>query len=142
MKTSPAGITVLAQREGERLTAYRDSRGLWTIGVGHLTNAFFKVFPGLRITREKEMELLAHDLGEVEATINRCVKVPMTQNQFDAMASLGYNIGCGGLAHSSVVRNLNAGKINAAADAFMAWCHPSVLIGRRKAERIQFLKRG
>ena len=142
MKTSPAGIAAIAQREGERLTAYRDSRGFWTIGVGHLTNAFFKVFPGLRITREKEMELLAHDLGEVEATINRCVKVPMTQNQFDAMASLGYNIGCGGLAHSSVVRNLNAGKINAAADAFMAWCHPSVLIGRRKAERIQFLKRG
>jgi len=141
LKTSPAGIAAIAQREGERLTAYRDSRGLWTIGVGHLTNAFFKVFPGLKITREKEMELLAHDLGEVEATINRCVKVPMTQNQFDALASLGYNIGCGGLAGSSVVRYLNAKNYNAAADAFMAWCHPSVLIGRRKAERIQFLRK-
>jgi len=142
LKVSPAGVTVLAQREGERLSAYRDSRGLWTIGVGHLTNAFFKVFPGLKITREKEMELLAHDLGEVEATINRCVKVPMTQNQFDALASLGYNIGCGGLAGSTVVRELNAKNYIAAADAFMEWHRPSVIIPRRKAERIQFLKRG
>ena len=140
MKTSPEGVAAIAQREGERLAAYRDSRGLWTIGVGHLTNAFFKVFPGLRITRQKEMELLAHDLGEVEATINRYVTVPLTQNQFDALASLGYNIGCGGLAHSSVVRYLNAHDYKSAANAFMAWIKPAVLRGRRISERAQFLK--
>ena len=40
MKTSSCGLAVLEAREGDKLQAYRDSRGLWTIGVGHLTNAY------------------------------------------------------------------------------------------------------
>lgn len=138
MKTSAIGLNRLEFREGDRLQAYRDSRGLWTIGVGHLTDAFFRVFPGLKITRAQSLHLLAHDVASVEETINACVKKPLTQNQFDALVSLGYNIGCGGLSHSAVVHHINNGDMQQAAEAFLDWCHPPELRGRRLAEQLQF----
>ena len=139
MKTSAKGIKLIEQREGVRHRAYRDSRGLLTIGCGHLSNAYFHVSPGMIISDAKVDELLAHDLGEVEDMINRKVQVPLQQYQFDALASLGFNIGCAGLAHSSVVRFANLKMFTQAADAFLAWCHPPVLRGRRESERKQFL---
>ena len=138
MKTSQSGLAKLSTREGKQLVAYRDSRGLWTIGVGHLTNAYFRVFRGLKITEQKEMDLLAHDVGSVEACINSCVKVPLKQYQFDALVSLGYNIGVGGLAHSAVVHYINDGRMDLAAKAFMDWVHPPELKGRRESEAHQF----
>ena len=139
MKTSPEGVAVLAEREGVRLGAYCDSRGLLTIGVGHLSNAYFRVSPGMVISRERALDLLAHDLGEVEETINAVARTPLKQCQFDALASLGYNIGCGGLAHSTVVHFVNMRNDVAAANAFMGWDHPAVLKPRRRAEKMQFL---
>jgi lysozyme len=139
MKISQLGLLALEQREGRRLKAYPDSRGLWTIGVGHLTNAYFRVFPGQQITEEQVLKLLAHDVQSVEDTINVCVHRPLTQYQFDALVSLGYNIGVGGLSHSAVVHFINAGDFKSAAEAFMNWVHPAVLVNRRKGEMAQFL---
>ena len=139
MKTSANGVKLIEQREGVRYGAYQDSRGLWTIGIGHLSDAYFRVSAGMIISEAKALELLAHDLGAVEDVINRKVQVPLQQYQFDALASLGFNIGCGGLAHSSVVHFVNLKMFTQAGDAFMAWCHPAVLRGRRESERRQFL---
>jgi lysozyme len=55
------------------------------------------------------------------------------------MVSLCFNIGVNGFAGSSVARDLNAGNVQAAADAFLLWDHPEELLGRRKVERAQFL---
>ena len=140
MRVSPAGRLTIRQREGCRLTAYRDSRGLWTIGVGHLNMTPPVVTPGMCITEAEADALLAGDLAPVEATIARYVLVPLSQNECDALASLGFNIGCGGLAHSSVVTRLNKGDRAGAADAFMLWARPSSLTGRRRDERAQFLR--
>ena len=140
MKTSPAGLKAIEQREGVRLGAYRDSRGLLTIGCGHLSNDYFRVSPGMVISQQKAMDLLAHDLGEVEATINAALPgMTLQQYQFDALASLGFNIGCSGLAHSSVIHFCRLARFPTAADAFLQWVHPAVLRGRREAERKQFL---
>ncbi len=139
MKTSQRGLVLIKEREGVRHGAYQDSRGLWTIGIGHLSDAYFRVSPGMIISEAKALELLAHDLGAVEDVINRKVQVPLQQYQFDALASLGFNIGCGGLAHSSVVHFVNLKMFTQAGDAFMAWRHPVVLRGRRESERRQFL---
>src|ERR1019366_7350228 len=135
MKTSAKGVKLIEQREGVRRGAYRDARGLWTIGVGHFSDAYFHVSPGMIISDARALDLLVHDLSEVEETINKAVKVHLQQYQFDALASLGYNIGCGGLAHSTVVHFVNLKMFTQAADAFMAWCHPTVLRGRRENER-------
>lgn len=140
MKTSPAGRAAIMQREGCRLTAYRDSVGVWTIGVGH-TGRMSRppVRPGMKITAAQADAFLAADLAPVEKAINALVKVPITQNQFDAMASLAFNIGVGGFTGSSVLRALNARLYSHAADDFRMWERPAVLAKRRAAERAQFL---
>lgn len=140
MKMSDRGRAALIQREGVRLKAYRDSVGILTIGVGHTSMAGPpRVTPGLTITRAECDAIFARDLVKYERTVNAAVTVPVSQNAFDAMVSLCYNIGQGGFAKSSVVRRLNAGDKHGAADAFLMWVHPAALRGRREAERKQFL---
>jgi lysozyme len=140
MKTSAAGLEALTQREGVRYHAYQDVRGIWTIGVGHTAMAGPPhPYPGLVITPEECQIILARDVGPCENEINALVKVPMTQNQFDALVSLTFNIGIGGFRGSSVLRQLNAKQYVVAADDFLMWDHPPQLIGRRRAERAQFL---
>jgi len=128
MDISPAGLAALAAREGVRTKAYRDTRGIWTIGVGH-TAAAGEPHPheGMTLTQQQVMELFRNDLKQYVKAVNEAVKVTSTQNQFDAMVSLCFNIGPNGFAHSSVVRDLNAGQIHAAAEAFMLWDRPAVL---------------
>ena len=131
MKTSASGRALIEQREGRRLSAYRDSRGIWTIGVGHAATGLPpRPCAGMTITEAECDALLAADLAPVEVVIATAVTVPVSQNEFDALASLGFNIGVGGLRKSTVVRQLNLGDINGAADAFMNWCKPAVLASR------------
>lgn len=140
MKMSANGRALLIQREGFRLKAYKDSVGVWTIGVGHTAGAG-KPYPaaGMTITKAEVDNILARDLAQFEDAVRSAVHVPLTQGQFDALVSLAFNIGAGGFKKSSVVRRLNEGNYRAAADAFLMWNKPAVLTGRRKAERKQFL---
>ena len=140
MKTSAAGLAALEQREGKRLTAYEDSRGIITIGVGHANTGIAPHFAlGDTITEAECAALLAADVEPVEAAIATSIKVPLSQNEFDALVSLGFNVGIGGLKGSSVVKLLNLGNIAGAANAFRNWEKPAVLASRREAERTQFL---
>ena len=82
---------------------------------------------------------LAKDLGRFEDAVNSAVKRPLTQNQFDACVSLAFNIGVQGFIGSSVVRQINLGNMQAAADDFLMWEKPPELRGRRESEREQFL---
>lgn len=140
MKTSAAGRALITQREGRRLATYRDSKGILTIGVGHTGRMSPPpVTAGMTIGDAQCDAMLATDLVPVEAAINAAVKVPIAQNEFDALASLGFNIGVRALQRATVLRRLNLGDIAGAATAFMMWDHPAVLEGRRQAERAQFL---
>ena len=141
MKTSANGRKLITQREGCRLTAYLDSVGVYTIGVGHAATSGVPPIPrkGMRITAQQADELLTTDLARYEDTVNRAVTVPLTQAQFDACISLCFNIGQRGFAHSTVVARLNRKDYQGAADAFLLWQHPPELRGRREAERRQFL---
>lgn len=140
MKTSAAGRAAIARREGNKLKAYKDTKGIWTIGVGH-TAAAGEPRPraGMTITAAESDAILERDLANVEKAVNAAIKVPMTQNQFDAMVSLAFNIGNGGFAKSTVVKRLNAGDVAGAGEAFLLWNKPKEIIGRRKQERAQFL---
>lgn len=149
MVTSPAGRAAITRREGNVLTAYRDSVGILTIGVGHTTAAgATTVTPGMKITAAESDQILSRDLAKFEPAVLAAVKVPMSQNEFDALVSLAFNIGGGAFSTSSVVKKLNAGDRRGAADAFLAWDKATVrgkkvalegLTNRRKAERLQFL---
>ena len=140
-RTSSPGVRKIMHREGVRLGAYRDTRGLLTIGVGHLSDNYFRVSPGMQISEATALDLLAHDLGEVEHVINASLEGYVTpeQWQFDALASFGFNIGAPGLGHSTVIRLCRLRQFQQAADAFLMWVHPPELRERREGERRQFL---
>jgi len=135
MKISPAGLAALIQREGKRNVAYQDTRGIWTIGVGHTGP---EVHSGLVWTDEQVQAALATDVKWAEDEINLRVLVPITQNQFDALVSFVFNVGKSGFDSSSALRDLNIGIMKVANDLLM-WEKPPELRGRRESERRQFL---
>lgn len=111
-------IDKIKNHEQLRLTAYLPTKNdVWTIGWGHTKTAR----QGMVITEAQAEQLLRQDLAWVEDTIKKLVKVPLEQNQFDALASLIFNIGGGAFAKSTVLRKLNAGDYKGAADAFLMW---------------------
>lgn len=144
--TSQRGRNLISDREGNVLKAYQDSVGVWTIGVGHTSAAGApKVTRGMTITLAESDEILSRDLKTFEKAVRDAVKVPLTQNQFDALVSFCFNIGGGAFAKSTLVKKLNAGDTAGAADQFLRWnkVKGKVVRGlttRRQGERAQFLK--
>ena len=140
MEISDAGIKVLREREGCELTAYKDSVGVWTIGVGH-TAAAGPPEPcsGMKITQEEADELFDEDLDDYEATVNDAIEAEMTQNQFDAFVSICFNIGQGGFRDATFTERFNAGDVAGCAEAILWWNKPPEIIPRRQGEYVQFL---
>jgi GH24 family phage-related lysozyme (muramidase) len=140
MKMSAGGRALLIQREGFRTKAYRDTVGVWTIGVGHTSAAGAPdVTPGLVVTKAEVDEILSRDLRQYEFAVSHAVTAPLTQGQFDALVSLCFNIGCEAFRKSTIVKRLNVMNFRGAADAFLMWSKPAEIMGRRRAERAQFL---
>lgn len=141
MFMSASGRKILMQREGVRLKAYRDTRGTLTIGVGHTSMAGPpRVYPWSHITEADAETIFMRDLAPFEAAVNRCIKRTIPQDSFDACVSLAYNVGAGGFAGSSVVKQINLGNMQEAANDFLLWDHPPQLLERRREEREQFLR--
>lgn len=135
MKLSNLGLDLLIEREGVRNEAYLDTRGIWTIGIGHTG---YDVAPGMVWDDEKVRSTFARDVGRFEMAVGSAVKVPISQNEFDALVSFAYNIGEMGMLNSWVVRELNRGFRGAAAAMFNNWHLPPEIIPRRNGEREQF----
>lgn len=149
MKTSRDGIALIKKWEGCRLTAYPDPGTFgepWTIGYGHTSAAGEPmVKKGMKITQQEADDILVRDLVKYESAVMKALTVLPTQNQFDAMVSLCYNIGPGAFAGSSVVKKFNASNISGAADAFRLWNKAGGrvmqgLVNRREDERKHFLR--
>jgi GH24 family phage-related lysozyme (muramidase) len=145
MVASAAGRAAITQREGNVLTAYRDSVGILTIGVGHTTAAGAPtVAPGMKITAAQSDEILSRDLATFEKAVLDAVKVPLAQHEFDALVSLAFNIGGNAFAGSTLVKKLNSEDRAGAAEQFLVWIKAGGktlqgLVTRRQAERRQFL---
>jgi lysozyme len=136
MKISDDGLERLEQREGKRNRAYKDTKGVWTIGVGHTGP---HVYEGLAWTDQQITDALRDDVKIAEDCINKYVHVPLTQNQFDALVSFIFNIGITHFITSTLLRDLNAGDYVKAAEDFMMWNKPPEILGRRLTEKQQFL---
>lgn len=143
MQTSARGRALIEQREGVRLKAYTDSRGIWTIGCGHTGAAGPPhVSPGMTITAAEADDILSADLAKFEAAINAALKIALADHEYDACVSLAFNIGDPEFCGSTVLHKLNAGDRHGAADAFLLWKNSGgrpILLKRRQAERLQFL---
>jgi lysozyme len=143
MKTSPTGIGLIKSSEGLRLKAYPDpgTGGLpWTIGYGSTSGVTQKMV----ITEAQAEQMLAADLVRFERAVERLVRVPLNQGQFDALVSFTYNVGEGNFTKSTLLRKLNAGDTAGAAEQFKRWVNAGGkvlpgLVKRRAAERALFL---
>lgn len=143
-KINAAGLLLIKQFEGLSLTAYPDpgSGGdPWTIGYGHTGP---EVHEGLTITQEQADAYLQQDLEGFEDCVQDIVDRNLTPNQFAALVSFAYNEGCGALATSTLMRLVNAGQFEQAANEFGKWISADGavlpgLVRRRAAERDLFL---
>lgn len=140
MKTSPHGIATIASYEGLRLTAYQDVADVWTIGYGHTQD----VEPEDTITEAEANMILENDVELRAKAVSAAIKVPVTQNQFDACVCLAYNIGVGAFKGSTLLRLLNAGDYVGAALQFPRWdkaggVSVAGLTKRRLGEQMMFL---
>lgn len=125
--------------EGEKLTSYLDTGGVWTIGVGHTSDSKFTVKRGQTITKALSRELLYHDLKEAEGFVKALVKVPLNENQYGALVSFTFNVGGVAFKSSTLLRKLNAGDYKAVPSELMKWVNDNGkrldgLVRRRSAE--------
>lgn len=117
MNIGPKGLALIKRWEGLKLTAYLCPAKVWTVGYGSTGK---HVKPGMTITEPEAEALLRKDLARFEQKVSTLAKHP-TQEQFDAMVALAFNIGEDGFARSSVLKAHNAGDFVRAAQAFGMW---------------------
>ena len=156
VRIDDAGYEFIKRWEGVRNKAYRDSAGIPTIGIG-----FIRYKVGARAgtgtsTRVQMQDYLTDDEIKAEFTVQiaayedavaEAVKVPLTQSQVNALVSLCYNIGASAFKGSTVVRELNKRKYQAACTAIGMWNKAGGrvvqgLVNRRKAEQALFFRDG
>ena len=143
MKLTEKGINLIKEFEGLRLTAYRDSVGVWTIGYG---NTFYEdgstVKQGDKITQDRADRLFRSIVNKFADQVRTALTNPdrISDAQFSAMVSLAYNIGIGAFKGSTLLRKVNANPCDPTIpDEFLRWnkAGGKVLAGltrRRKAE--------
>ena len=111
------GLELIKSFEGLRLRAYLCPAKVWTIGYGHTGD----VRGGQVITQSQADDLLKQDLRRFEIAVRKLAKVPLTQNQFDALVSFAYNVGEAALSRSTLLRKLNAGDLAGTKLEFAKW---------------------
>lgn len=105
MRASSTLIQAIKKFEGVSLSAYQDSKGVWTIGYGHTKD----VKKGDRITQYQAEQFLREDLQQFEAVANR-VKRIATQGKFDAILDFIYNCGPANFESSTLKKYIEVGK--------------------------------
>lgn len=141
-KINDAGLSLLKEFEGCKLTSYRDQGGVLTIGYGHTGT---DVEEGQTITQEQADSLLQEN---VQSTSNRVEALTqdadLNDNQFSALVCLTYNIGIGNFQKSKLLRLIRLDQLDLSADEFVRWSTihgvPNKgLLRRRTAEKSLFL---
>ena len=144
MKISNKGLELIKEFEGFSSTAYLCSAKKATIGYG---NTFWEdgtpVKIGDQISKERAETLLKHVVDNFSVAVEVDIKIEVSQNQFDAMVSLAYNIGLGAFKNSTLLRQLNRGNFVGASQEFLRWdkSNGKPLLGltrRREKEKLLF----
>lgn len=145
MKVSRNGRKLIKHFEGFSEDAYLCSAGVWTIGWGNTYVNGRPVRAGDKISKREANKLFREYLvRNVSPVIEKSVKVSITQNEFDALASFIYNLGSGAFNNSTLLVWINRGSRDQAADQFGRWVYAGGtilegLIRRRKSEENLFV---
>ena len=152
LKVDDFGRELIAKFEGCRNLAYKDSVGIATIGIGFIRytlgeKAGQRVKNGDFLSDEEIIAEFSNQIQTYENAVKSAVKVQLTQSQFNACVSLCYNIGVAAFSNSSVVRELNQSRFQAACRAFALWNKAGGrviqgLVNRRLLEQKEFFRNG
>lgn len=121
LRLSRDGFALLAQAEGCRRDAYRCSANVWTAGIGHT----IYVKPDSSLSDQQIAENFLGDVIRAETAVKNCINTRLTQFQYDAFVSLAFNIGSPAFCNSMLVKEANAGNINAACQELSRWVYAS-----------------
>lgn len=139
---SAAGTGALLRDEGSVNKVYLDVGGIPTVCVGH-TATVKHTAVGTAFSDADCKALLKSDTAHAQAGVKAAVRVPVTQQQYDALVSFTFNVGNSALGTSTLVRKLNAGDCKGAAAEFPRWVlvqgkYSQGLANRRARERAAF----
>lgn len=146
MKTSDEGVRLIEKFEGFSPKMYMDPVGLPTIGFGTLLDTKEEQYlKTATISRIEAEVLLRKELYPIEAALNKMVRVPINQNQFDALVSFCYNLGTGALKTSTLLQKINQNPADPdIAGEFAKWHHaggkdlPGLKARRLEESRLYF----
>jgi lysozyme len=135
MKTSDNGLAEIIGHEGVCLSPYKDSVGVWTIGIGATRTEMPNIANHSDITMQEAFGLLHKSIKRYENALNQFINVGISQTMFDALASWCYNVGVGWVPKATVIRLINQGVTGAPLyDALMMFRSPPEITLRRKKE--------
>ncbi|EKN3337470.1 TPA: lysozyme [Yersinia enterocolitica] len=119
LKTSPAGLKLIADYEGCQLDAYQCSANVWTNGIGHTAG----VTPGSVISELQVAVNLVADVLRVERAMAVCMPVAMPQPVYDAVVSFAFNVGTGAACRSTLAFFVNKGDWRSACNQLPRWVY-------------------
>lgn len=143
---SAPGVQHIATSEGLRLVAYPDpgtNGAPWTICYGHTKG----VYRGMRATVEQCERWLAEDLRVAEREVQKLLRAPVRQGQYDALVSFVFNAGARNLATSTLLKLTNSGNWQLSCKQYPRWKYANGIIlegivTRRYLEEAMCLKGG
>ncbi|RJT31500.1 lysozyme [Rahnella woolbedingensis] len=142
LKTSAAGLALIADFEGCRLSAYQCSAGVWTNGIGHTAG----VKPQTHISERQAAVNLVEDVMRVEKGIARCMPVAMPQPVYDAVVSFAFNVGVTAACKSTLAFFINKGQWRDACEQLPRWVFVNGArvtgLERRRANELAYCLRG
>lgn len=145
MTPSQKCINLIEDSEGFSTKPYKCPAGVWTIGFG--STCYENGMPvhetDIAIDEKRAISIMQSRLKSYAADVTRYVKVPINQNQFDALVDFAYNIGSKNLLNSTLLKRINANEFLGASREFRKWVYADGkilkgLIARREAERVLF----
>lgn len=150
LNLSQHGEDFIIGLEGVELKAYKDSAGLWTIGIGHLLTrdeltsgkieirgTLIKYRDGL--TKQKVFDLFEQDIRTYTNAVAALIDKKLSQNRFDALVSFTFNVGIGAFRNSTLRKKVNDYKFKDVPTEFGRWIYSGGKIvkglkNRREAE--------
>ena len=155
-----SAISIIKQFEGFSAKPYLCPANVWTIGYGYTLYKNGKLLKGAKnksvanslypngISTVEASKLLEEDIDNIKTEILKLVKVPLTDNQSDALVSFVYNVGTTNFINSTLLKELNKGNYDKVPSELKKWVNVTVngvkkplqgLINRRNMEADLFL---